>query len=139
MKVVLDTNVLISALFWQGPPHNLLKLIEKGDLTLCLTPLLIEELRDVLKRPFFSSFITTHKTSSEKLIAAIFEIAELYPDKAIEAVIKDDPDDDKVLSCALVSGAKFIITGDTHILNLTKWADISILTPQQFLNGLKEY
>lgn len=138
MKVVLDTNVLISSLFWNGPPHKLLVLIEEGDLTLCTTPLLLEELRDVLNRPFFSPFITRHKTSCEELIAGIFEIAELYPDKRIEPVVKDDPDDDKVLSCALVSGAKYIITGDLHLLNLKKWTDISILTPQQFLNKIKD-
>lgn len=134
---MLDTNVIISALFWHGPPHKILRLIEKSNITLCTTPLLLEELRDVLNRPFLSSFITRHKTSCEELIASIFEIAELYPDKRIEPVVKNDPDDDKVLSCALVSGAKYIITGDFHLLNLKKWIDISILTPQQFLNNIK--
>lgn len=134
---MLDTNVLISALFWHGPPHKLLRLIEKGNITLCTTPLLLEELRNVLNRPFLSPFIKSHKTSCEELIASIFEIAELYPNKIIEPVVKNDPDDDKVLSCALVSGAKYIITGDFHLLDLKKWTDILILSPQQFLNNIK--
>ncbi|TET09424.1 putative toxin-antitoxin system toxin component, PIN family [Candidatus Aerophobetes bacterium] len=137
MKIVLDTNVLISALFWHGLPHKLLRLIEKGTFTLCITTVLLEELRDVLSRPFFLSRIKERKTSCEELLAAILDMAELYPDKKIDSVIKNDPDDDKVLSCALVSGAKYIITGDPHLLKLKNWSDISILTPHQFLNLIK--
>ncbi len=137
MKIVLDTNVLISALFWLGPPHKLLKLIESGNLTLCITPPLLEELGDVLSRPFFSPFIKKHNTSCEELIAAIFEIAELYSDKEIGTVVKNDPDDDRILSCALVSEAKYIDTGDNHLLYLKKWSNISILSPQQFLNHIR--
>jgi len=137
VKIVLDTNVFISALFWHGPPHKLLRLIETGNLTLCITFPLLEELRDVLSQPFFSSFIKKYNTSCEELIAAVFEIAELYSDKGIGAVVKNDPDDDRVLSCALVSEAKYVITGDHHLLDLKKWSNISILTPQQFLNHIK--
>ena len=137
MKVVFDTNVLISALLWHGPPHTLLKMVEEGDLILCITPLLLEELRDVLCRPFFSPFIMKRNTSSKEILLAIAEIVELYSDKIIDPVVKDDPDDDIVLSCALISGAKQIITGDSHLLKIKKWLDISILTPQQFLKYIK--
>lgn len=137
MKIVFDTNVLISAFFWHGSPHKLLKLVEEGRLTLCTTPSLLEEVRDVLNRQFFSPFIIKRNTSSEEIIAALFEIVELYPDIKIDPIVKNDPDDDKVLSCALVSDAKYIITGDNHLLKLKKWIDISILTPQQFLNHIK--
>lgn len=129
--------MLISALFWIGPPHKLLRLIEKGELSLCITPLLIEELQGVLNRPLFSSLIVKYRTSCDEIIAAILEMAEIYPDKKIENIVKDDPDDDKVVACALTSGAKYIITGDLHLLNLKKWLDISILTQQQFLKKIK--
>ena len=111
--------------------------MEKRNFTLCTTPLLLEELRDVLSRPFFLTFIKSHRTSCEELIAALLEIVELYSDKKIDPIVKNDPDDDRILVCAIVSGAKYIITGDLHLLNLKQWSDISILTPQQFLNHIK--
>ncbi len=136
MKIVFDTNVFISALLWHGPPHELLRAIEKGTFTLCTTPALLEELRDVLSRPKFSYRLKERKTSCEELLAGIIDAAELHPDKKIDPVVKNDPDDDKVLSCASVSGAEYIITGDHHLLKLKNWSNISILTPQQFLSHI---
>ncbi|MGA1796603.1 MAG: PIN domain-containing protein [bacterium] len=98
--------------------HTILKLIEKRNFTLCTTPLLLEELRDVLSRPFFLTFIKSHSTSCEELIAALLEIVALYSDKKIDPFVKNDPDD-RILACAIVSGAK------------------SIITPNSFLNGTK--
>lgn len=137
MKIVVDTNVLISALLWYGPSHELLILIEEGTFTLCITSVLLEELKDVLSRPKFSSRIKELRTSCEELLAGIIDIAELHPDKKIDPVVEDDPSDDKVLACALASGAKYIITGDIHLLQLKSWSEISILTPRQFLNPIK--
>jgi len=79
VKIVFDTNVLISAFFWHGSPHKLLKLVEEGNLS--TTPSLLEELRDVLSRQFFSPFIINRNTSSEEIIAALFEITQVatYP------------------------------------------------------------
>lgn len=134
MKLVLDTNVLISALLWQGPSHQLLIMIEDKTFSLCITPILLGELSDVLKRPKFSWRIKELNTSSEELLAGVIDIAELYPDRKIESVVKEDTDDDKVLSCALTAGAKYIISGDLHLLKLKQWAGITILTPQAFLN-----
>ena len=131
MKIALDSNTLISALLWQGAPNDLLSLIEKGTFTLCVTPVLLEELRDVLSRPKFSSRIKERKTSCEELITGIIDIAELHPDKKISPVIKDDPEDDEILSCALASGAKYIISGDSHLLELKYLGQCnnSLLTP----------
>ena len=133
MKIVLDTNVFVSALLWCGAPNDLLKLIEERIFTPCVTPALLEELRGVLSRPKFSSRIKKRKTSCEELFAGIIDIAELHPDRKIGPVVKDDVSDDKFLSCALTSGAKYIISGDPHLLKLRDWAGISILSPRQFL------
>lgn len=137
MKLVLDTNVLISALLWPGPSHEILRLIEKEVFTLCITPTIVEELRDVLSRPKFSFRIKERKTSIEELITGILDVAELHPDRKIDPVVKSDPDDDKVLYCALTSGAKHIITGDSHLLKLKIWSETLILTPHQFLESIK--
>jgi len=134
MKVVLDTNVLISALLWQGPPNDILKLVKKPNFELCITPSLLEELSHVLHRDKFSLRLLTLNTSAEELANGMMRFLKVFPDRNISPTIKADPDDDRVLSCAKFSGAKYIITGDPHLLKLKTWAEILILTPRQFLN-----
>lgn len=91
---------------------------------------LLSELSDVLNRPKFSVRIRERKTSCEELLTGIIDITELHPDKNIRPVVKTDPSDDKVLSCALTSGSICIITGDPHLLKLKDWSGIFILTPK---------
>lgn len=133
MRVILDTNVLVSGLLWVGPSNKILKLAEEGKLKPCSTPDLFEELHRVLKREKFVSRIKTLDTSIEELIADISDILELFPDVKITGVVKDDPDDDRILSCAWVAGAKYIVTGDPHLLKLGKYRNIPIVTPRKFL------
>lgn len=136
MKVVMDTNVLISALLWQGPPNDILKLVKKAKFELCITPSLLEELSNVLHRDKFSPRLVTLNTSVEELTNGIMRFLKVFSDKSIPPTIKDDLDDDRILSCAKFSGAKYIITSDLHLLKLKIWAGISILTPRQFLDTL---
>lgn len=133
MKIVIDTNVLISALLWHGKPNQILKLIEEGKYTLCTTPSLINELKNVLNRFKFTSRIKILNTSVEELVKSVFDLAELYPDKQIESVVKNDPEDDKILSCAITAGAMYVITGDSHLLDLKVFSSINILYPHQFI------
>jgi len=137
MKVALDTNVIISGLLWPGMPNKLLKLAKIGNLQLCTSPALLKELSNVLREDKFLHRIVILNATVEELIAGLLELVEIFPDKIILPIVKADPDDDRVLSCALISGAKYIITGDSHLLNLKKWSDISILTPRQFLSHIK--
>ena len=136
MKVVLDSNVIISALLWPGTPNKILQLIEKREIKLCFTPQILKEIQEVLKRPKFLLRIKVCRTSTEELIAGISKIAELFPDIKIPSIVKEDPDDDRILSCALIANAQFIITGDAHLLKLKKFAGIPIITPHKFLKLL---
>lgn len=132
----MDTNVLISALLWQGPPNDILKLVKKGKFELCITPFLLKELSAVLYRDKFSRRIIALNTLAEELTNGMMRFFKVFPDRNISPTIKDDLDDDRVLSCAKFSGAKYIITGDPHLLKLKTWSGISILTPRQFLKML---
>lgn len=133
MKVVLDTNILVSGLLWLGPSNKILRLAEEGKIESCFSPDLFEELHQVLKRQKFISRIKALKTSIEELIAGISDTLELFPDTKIPGVIKEDPDDDRILSCAWVSGAEYIVTGDPHLLKLGRYRNIPIVTPRKFL------
>jgi uncharacterized protein len=131
-SVVLDTNVYISALLWTGISHRLLHLAETGDLTLVTTPAIIEELRDVLSRPKFRLRIRTLQSSVAELMEALLSLVEVVQDLPIEPVVKRDPDDDKILACAIAAQAHWIVSGDDHLLSLKSYSEISILTPRQF-------
>ncbi|MBI3298493.1 MAG: putative toxin-antitoxin system toxin component, PIN family [Elusimicrobia bacterium] len=136
MKVVLDTNVLISGLLWRGKPNRLLKAIEEGHLTLCSSKHLAEELGGVLKRKKFAGKLAERNTSVDQVLEIFEELAHFYPDLPIPPVIKEDPSDDKVLACALSSGAEWIISGDPHLLRLKSYERIEILSPDQALRKL---
>lgn len=133
MRVVLDTNVLISALFWRGAPHTILELAEEGYIEIAASEDIIKEFLGVLGRPkFFSYFEEADLTPlvvAEKLIPLIRVFS---PVKGI-SVIYQDPSDDKFLACAVAAQVFCIISGDRHLLGLKNFRGIAILTPCQFL------
>ena len=132
VRVVPDTNVYISALLWTGIPHRLLRLAEADALTLVTTPAIMEELREVLGRAKFTLRIRTLQTSVAELMESLLSVVEVIPDLAIEPVIKRDPDDDKILACAVTAQAEWLISGDDHLLSLERYKGIPIVTPSQF-------
>ena len=132
IRVVPDTNVYISALLWTGIPHRLLGWAEAEELTLVTTPAIMEELREVLGRAKFRLRIRTLQTSVAELMESLLSVVEVIPDLAIEPVIKRDPDDDKILACAVAARAEWLISGDDHLLSVKRYKGIRIITPSQF-------
>ncbi len=132
VRVVPDTNVYVSALLWTGNPHRLLLLAEAGELTLVTTPAIMEELREVMGRPKFRLRIRDLQTTVAELMESLLSVVEVIPDFAIEPVIKRDPDDDKILACAVAAQAEWLISGDDHLLSLKRYKGIPILTPSRF-------
>ena len=132
IRVVPDTNVYISALLWTGIPHRLFGWAEAGELTLVTMPAIMEELREVLGRAKFRLRIRTLQTSVAELMESLLSVVEVIPDLAIEPVIKRDPDDDKILACAVAARAEWLISGDDHLLSVKRYKGIRIVTPSQF-------
>lgn len=133
MRIVADVNVLISGLLWLGPSHTILQLAEEQKLTLCLSPSISDELCQVLDRPKFLRRIRMCGSSTEELIAGLYKFALLFPDMDIPRAVKDDPDDNKIIACAVTSDAQYIVTGDPHLLDLEQYGAIPIVTPRKFL------
>ncbi len=127
--VVLDTNVLISAILFGGKPRQILQHVIQGKITAFLSPVLFTEFKDVLERPKFG-------LSREACFAITREIEELFsfvfPEIVIDEV-RDDPDDNAVLECALTAVAALIITGDPHLLNLGNFRRIRIISPEALI------
>jgi putative PIN family toxin of toxin-antitoxin system len=130
MRVVADTNVLISALMFGGLPGRFLDLALGRRFTLLASKALLDELDEKLRGKFAVS------ESDALVIRAKLEgSAELAdPDFQLNAV-PDDPDDNRVLECAVAGKADFIVSGDRHLLRIGSYEGIAIVTVRQFLES----
>jgi len=131
-KVVLDTNVLISAFGWEGNPKNIFRRVVSGGLDLFSSYDQLAELKQAIEYPRLR-FTNEQK---QRFFRLILEVANIIkPTKKLN-VIRDDPDDNIILECAVAGKVDFIITGDKHLLNLHEFAGIRIVTPREFVEML---
>ena len=133
MRVVLDTSVWVSALLWTGLPHQLLKLIENGEIKAVISPVLVKELREVLGRDKFASILVARESSVPELMKEVLKQVELYEPVSVTGIVERDPDDDNVIACAIAGKVQWIISGDDDLLAIEKYKDILIGSPKRFL------
>ena len=131
LKVVIDTNVVISALLFGGAPGKLVAFWQRGIIKPAASKEIIDEYLRVLTYPKF-------KLSEEEInyllyqeILPYFDIIDVQPGPQI---IKKDPEDDKFIRCASAADAGCIISGDKHLLALKEYQKIKILSPVEFIN-----
>ena len=133
LKFVFDTNVFVSALMSKrGNPALLLDRVRRS-YTLFISKDILGELKDVISRDKFG--YTDEEVNI--FVEAIISFSDVVnPEIKIDA-IKADPDDNKILECAVTSGASYIVSGDKHLLELTEYGKIKIITPKAALDLLK--
>ncbi len=130
-KVVIDSNVIISAFGWDGKPEAVLGLMEQGHVLNHTT----EEMFDELKRVVAYPKLKFSPSLQARILEFIFSWSTFVTHITPVAVVTADPDDDKFIACAVASGATYIISGDPHLLTLGSYQDILILTPAKFLES----
>jgi putative PIN family toxin of toxin-antitoxin system len=130
MRIVLDTNILISATMWDNSVSNkLLRILAEKDIEFFTSYDILEEYRKVLRRDF-----KYEEESINKIILELLSyIQVIEPQRKIE-IVKGDPDDNKIIECALESGSDYILTYDKHLLTLEEFEEIKILKPEDFLD-----
>ena len=129
MRVIFDTNVLISALLWpKGIPARIVALARQGRIRSVTSSVLLEEFRRVLEGKM--GFSTE---SAQESLEIVIEHSEVVIPSRRFQVIESDPDDDRVLECAVAGNADWIVTGDHHLLRLGHFQNIPIVTPREFL------
>lgn len=131
MKIVCDTNVLVSSfIFPGGVPDQILNLTRLKQVQLVLSPEIITEFKKVLLQKFKYT-----ENETVEFLDRLLNVAELvYPKERIE-VIKRVPADNRILECAIEAKADYLVTGDKKdILPLQKIADTKIVSPRQFLD-----
>ena len=132
MKLVLDTNIFISAFYWGGEPLKLINRIIEGLDELFISNEILNETASVMAGPKFK----TRAEIAEKYIRTIEKIGKkVFITGAIKGICRDKDDDDKI-ECGILGGADYLITGDDDLLVLKKYKKIKILTVKAFFDIL---
>lgn len=138
MRLVVDTNVIISAALWGGVPRQFLQQAH-GHHSLCFSVAMLQEIDRVFKYPKFNIRLSRLSFSPEEFLEHLVEDAIIIANPKEEAVIVDDPADNKFLACAIACNAHFIVSGDEHLLSLKKYQHIRIIEAKEALKNLAVY
>lgn len=128
-RIVMDTNVTVSAIGWSGPPSRLLEACLKGKLRLFISLAILQEVAEVLARPKLA--VVAGHPDLPVVLAWLHHPARLIFPAAEPRVVEEDPDDNKVIACGVEARAEAIITGDEHLLRVGSYEGIAIMTPDQ--------
>jgi putative PIN family toxin of toxin-antitoxin system len=130
VKIVLDTNVFISAIFFSGPPAKILQAWKDGKIQIVLTRDILKEYRRVAEE-LSGKF---PKVDTRRILELMSNYGELVETQGISVAVCEDQDDDKFLECAIATGSKLIVSGDKHLLNVSGYEGISVLKPREFVD-----
>jgi len=132
VAIVADTNVIVSALFWEGNESKIIGLVEEGKAKLLTSIALLDELKKVL---MYERLGLDEKTVDDNA-TYILTISKIVSPKRKLRVVREDPADDRVLECALAGKAGYIVSGDRHLLQIKKFRGIRIVRAKEFLDIL---
>ncbi|MDO8517056.1 MAG: putative toxin-antitoxin system toxin component, PIN family [Nanoarchaeota archaeon] len=136
MKITIDTNVLISGSFWAGASDKILEKIENKEIELFLSKDIIEEFSEVLDYEEIKNKIRDKGLELRRTIEKIISISTIIEPLEKFDIVEEDPDDNKILECAVEGKVNYIISQDKHLLKLKEFQDIKILTPEEFCSIL---
>jgi len=130
VKVVLDTNVFVSGVFFSGPPFQILKAWNDGKIQLVVSPEILDEYRRVGE-----ILAEDHPNIDLKpVLDYVIRNAEVYVAPPLPESVCEDPDDDKFLACALASESTVIVSGDKHLHKVSGYQKVEVLKPRDFIN-----
>lgn len=138
MRLVLDTNVVVSAVLGSGPSSRLIELATEGIVDLFTSEELVAELTDVLHREHAVRRLSRKGRSAAEVLALYEDLTERVIAAEISRTVTD-PDDDAVLACALAIGADLIVSGDTAVRNVKSFHGIPIVEPVDALARIEQY
>jgi uncharacterized protein len=132
VRLVLDTNIVVSGLLWRQAPAHLIDAALQGRIELFTSEALLLELSDVLPRAKFARRVAASRLTIPQLIARFAVLAQSVVPASISCVARD-PDDDHVLACALAASVDLIVSGDSELLNMKAYQGIPIVSPAEAL------
>jgi putative PIN family toxin of toxin-antitoxin system len=130
VKVVLDTNVFVSGVFFSGPPFQILQAWRDGKIQLVVSPEILDEYRRVGE-----ILAEEHPAIDlEPMLEYVIHNAVVFSAPPLPEGVCNDPDDDKFFACALASGSNLVVSGDRHLLRVSGYQNIEVLKPRDFLD-----
>ncbi len=130
MRIVLDTNVFVSGVFFSGPPHRILQAWRNEKIQLVLSPDIFEEYREV-GAEIAGSYPGVDLGPVLDLLLVRAEIIVAPP---LARPVCDDPADDKFLACAVAAGVRWIVSGDKHLRKVSPFQGIEVVSPRAFVD-----
>ena len=139
MRVVIDTNVLVSGLFGikNSPSSQILSAIRAQKIILVTSPSILDEVNEVINRDRIVEKTKMSPKERMDFMGKLIERSDVTAGKQLPQILGRDAKDDKFLSCAFEAQADYIITGDEDLLVLGKFKGTKIVTPREFLKNLK--
>ena len=130
MRVILDTNVFISGIFFSGPPSQILKAWANKNLKIVLSQQILDEYQRVSEE-LSSKF---QEIDILPIIELVTVDGQFIDTHGFDISACKDPDDDKFLECAVAGKCKIIISGDKHLLKLSGYEGITVMSPRNFVD-----
>lgn len=139
MRIVLDTNTLVSGVLSAGgPPRRLLDGARTQIFEMCSSTVLLAELLDVLSREKFAARLAQADLTPLGIVSELRRMAYMVAPDNVPRVIENDPDDDHVIACAVAAKAGLIVTGDKHLHSIGgQYNGIRIVSPFEALEFIK--
>jgi putative PIN family toxin of toxin-antitoxin system len=130
VRIILDTNVFVSGVFFGGPPGQILEAWRDARVRLVLSAEILKEYKRV------GETLTSEYpgVDLEPFLTLLALYADVVPAPALETPVASDPDDDKFLACALAAGVNVIVSGDKDLVEQSGWGGIKVLRPRQFVD-----
>lgn len=132
-RLVIDTNVLVSAFLWQGTPGRLIERVGDQELRLFTSRALLDELDSVLHRKKLAKPVAATGLTADTIMANFRKLATVVTARQLTAQVSRDADDDAVLACARAARANLIVSGDDDLLVLGSFESIPIVIASRAL------
>jgi putative PIN family toxin of toxin-antitoxin system len=130
VRLILDTNVFVSGVFFSGPPSQILEAWRGGRFHIIISQDILDEYKrvgEILSGQF-------PVIDLWPIIELVTAEAEMYPSHTMPEPVCDDPDDDKFISCAISAKCKIIVSGDKHLLKVSGFNGIEVIKPREFVD-----
>ena len=137
LRIVLDTNIVISGLIWRGAPHQVMLALADDKLAAYTSYAMVSELTRQLLGTKLGRELIKRDISAQHLVMSYTALCEVVSPAPLAQPICRDPDDDAVLACAKAANADLIVSGDQDLLVLQAFDGIQIVTAAQALEGLR--
>jgi putative PIN family toxin of toxin-antitoxin system len=137
VRIVADTNTVVSGLLWGGAPQEILNAARARRITLYSSTALVAEFAEVIVREQFARRIRAAGLSAAELVSDYAQLAKLVVPAEIEPTVLADPDDDQVLACALAAQADLIVSRDKQLRNLKTYQRIPIVNATEALTLIR--